>query len=296
MKLVPAFIMLLVSAILVSTASYAWFSMNTAVTATGMQVTAKAESGIVISNSTQSAWTASAATTTGAKNLLPTSTTAGQTWYHSASKSASAPHEGGIPYSYVIQGTGLYSLTTDTTFQDGVTYYTKSASDPVSFTSASVTTGDPVTASTYYVLANDTQDYYSDSVFYIKSSTTAELTKNLEISSVSISTTTLGSTELNKSIRVLVKVGDFTRIYRLTDESTATYTVAGGTSVTAYPVSDSLSDTITGVTVIPASTGTPITVHIFVYFEGESANCISNNVTASLDTLNVSVQFTAVDP
>ena len=41
-RMIPALCMLLVSAIMLSTASYAWFTMNEAVTATGMQVTAKA--------------------------------------------------------------------------------------------------------------------------------------------------------------------------------------------------------------------------------------------------------------
>ena len=43
-KLIPAFIMLLVSAVLMSTASFAWFAMNTTVEATGMEVEAKADS------------------------------------------------------------------------------------------------------------------------------------------------------------------------------------------------------------------------------------------------------------
>lgn len=42
-KLIPAFIMLLVSAVLMSTASFAWFAMNTEVNATGMQVTATSD-------------------------------------------------------------------------------------------------------------------------------------------------------------------------------------------------------------------------------------------------------------
>ena len=43
-KLIPAFVMLLVSAVLMSTASFAWFAMNTNVTATGMQVSANSDS------------------------------------------------------------------------------------------------------------------------------------------------------------------------------------------------------------------------------------------------------------
>ena len=43
-KLIPALAMLLVSAVMMSTASFAWFSMNTTVTADGMSITAKNDS------------------------------------------------------------------------------------------------------------------------------------------------------------------------------------------------------------------------------------------------------------
>jgi hypothetical protein len=42
-KLIPALALLIISAVVMSTASYAWFSMNTQVTATGMQVKAQVE-------------------------------------------------------------------------------------------------------------------------------------------------------------------------------------------------------------------------------------------------------------
>lgn len=48
LKLIPAIVMLLVSAILVSTTTFAWFSMNTQVTATGMQVTAKSQTTFLL--------------------------------------------------------------------------------------------------------------------------------------------------------------------------------------------------------------------------------------------------------
>ena len=47
-RLIPAIAMLMVSAVLMSTASFAWFSMNTQVTATGLQVTAKAPSASLL--------------------------------------------------------------------------------------------------------------------------------------------------------------------------------------------------------------------------------------------------------
>lgn len=47
-KLIPALCMLLVSAVLVGTSTYAWFSMNDQVTATGLSVTAKTDQHYLI--------------------------------------------------------------------------------------------------------------------------------------------------------------------------------------------------------------------------------------------------------
>ena len=50
-KLIPALAMLLLSAVLMSTASFAWFSMNTTVTVNGMSITAEVkETFLLISN------------------------------------------------------------------------------------------------------------------------------------------------------------------------------------------------------------------------------------------------------
>lgn len=54
-KLIPAFAMLLVSAIMMSTASFAWFTMNDQVQATGMQVQAKASGNLLISENPMTA-------------------------------------------------------------------------------------------------------------------------------------------------------------------------------------------------------------------------------------------------
>ncbi len=52
-RLIPAFAMLLVSAVLMSTASFAWFSMNEEVTATGISVTAQAPSSSLLISQSQ---------------------------------------------------------------------------------------------------------------------------------------------------------------------------------------------------------------------------------------------------
>lgn len=56
-RLIPAIAMLMVSAVLMSTASFAWFSMNREVTATGISVTAKApDASLLISQSKDSGY------------------------------------------------------------------------------------------------------------------------------------------------------------------------------------------------------------------------------------------------
>ena len=53
-KLIPAFAMLLVSAVMLTTASYAWFSINDSVTAEGMNVRTTAADNVLIAKSTLS--------------------------------------------------------------------------------------------------------------------------------------------------------------------------------------------------------------------------------------------------
>ena len=90
-KLIPAFAMLLIAAVMMSTATFAWFSTNATVTATGMTVTAKAASTFLVISSENNAGfkeatyqeiTDSAAAAVDAENVLvPISfTEATQTW------------------------------------------------------------------------------------------------------------------------------------------------------------------------------------------------------------------------
>lgn len=53
-KLIPAICLLLVSAVMLGTSTFAWFSMNTTVTATGMQVVAKSDNTYLLISSTNS--------------------------------------------------------------------------------------------------------------------------------------------------------------------------------------------------------------------------------------------------
>lgn len=92
-KLIPAFCLLLVSAVLMGTSTFAWFSMNKTVTATGMSVTAKADNPFLqISKDNTTFATTVAMDKTGTDLLLVTPLNMGTTlvnYYADASAAGS---------------------------------------------------------------------------------------------------------------------------------------------------------------------------------------------------------------
>ena len=301
--------MLLVSAILVSTATYAWFSMNTQVTATGMQVKAQAEGGIVISNEAKSTWTASAtASHASVTELIPTSTKSLSVWYHNSSDDAAS--------AKANQAAGTYSSISKTaknlTETDGVGIW-----QLFSKTTVTSSTFDSLKASLYKIVANvytkvedsetfdDTIDYYVTgetsniyllNKFYIKSSAAEDMTSTtLYINEVTVSGTG-SSAALDKSLRVAIKVGGTVYIFApITDGATA-YNVCGTASTdntgSVSAIAAGTKNTSTAVTTIPGNgTDAPVEAEIYMYFEGEDPECKSINIMSTLDTLQVTIRF-----
>ena len=89
-KLIPALALLLVSAVMLGTSSFAWFSMNTEVTATGMSVTAQAPTSLLISNT-------SATTGFGSSVTLENSNTSAPSTF--------------VPVAYDTVGAKFYALS-----------------------------------------------------------------------------------------------------------------------------------------------------------------------------------------
>lgn len=73
-KLIPAFCMLLISAVLMGTSTFAWFSMNTKVTVSSMTVKATASKNLLISSAVDGTYNASLALTTKNETMVPVST------------------------------------------------------------------------------------------------------------------------------------------------------------------------------------------------------------------------------
>jgi hypothetical protein len=271
-KLIPAAGMLAVSATMLATSTYAWFSMNTQVTATGMQVKAAAEGGIVISNSAKSSWTAQANAQVTTATLFPTShaKAASGSWYHNTSDNANDAKAGQLATSYETLST-VYSSTADG--GEGVAYVDVNSNN----------TYDTGTDSAYYLLNN----------FYIKSSgDTLSTPLLLNQVTVSSSNTLL---DIDAALRVLVVVDGTAFLYAPVSTGTAsptlTYKVAGSSSDTEAGAA-TVKNVATGVTSIPNTDEGAIPVKVYVYFEGEDANCKSTNISGiTTDSLTVSVQF-----
>lgn len=263
-KLIPALCMLLIAAALMGTSTFAWFSMNTQVTATGMQVKAQAEGGIVISNSAKSTWSAEATAQVTSATLYPTSHAANDTkWYHNKSDDADNAAAGQASTSYTT-----LNITHSST-NEGVGYVESNANS----------TFDAGVDAAYYLLNN----------FTIKSSGDA-LSSTLYINQVTVSSSAT-LLDIDKALRVAIVVGSTTYIYAPVEGATTTYRVAGSSEDTVAYTAISGKNLATSVTTIP-NTNEGIPVSIYVYFEGEDTNCKSTNISGiEADKLTVSVQF-----
>lgn len=109
-KIIPALALLLVSAVLLATSSFAWFSMNKEVTVTGMSVTTKVDSNLFVTASTAGT-TKSADSAFGSYadqivtgKLQPSSTVDGVNFFHTSNAKADGRKESG-DYAPVVSNT-----------------------------------------------------------------------------------------------------------------------------------------------------------------------------------------------
>ena len=285
--IVPALGMLLLSTAASVTGTVAWFSANATVTASGMQVKAKADKGILINEVETSAdahWDDTAlAGQASAIEIRPTSTADTGTWYTASSKSSSdAAGAGSGSASSNLSGTyktlASLSATTNTTAAVAGT----SARRDICYVDDDGTAG-----------YGNGEGYYVKYTYYIKSSSEAITCglasgdNNLNIKQVTAQALTSNSTALNKALRVAVVVNSKAYIFAPISTDTTTYYVAAGSDPTTV-----LSGAqATSLTSIPSKQDDGVAVYVYVYFEGEDANCKTDNVTATLDALDVSVQF-----
>lgn len=123
-KLIPAFCMLLISAVLMGTSTFAWFSMNTSVTATGMQVKAATSQNLVISNTENGTFGTTAAADTAAQASMFPATSADGVAFAKNKKPSKAYNDSAIDN---LSTTDLETVeATNTTYVFTDTFYIKS--------------------------------------------------------------------------------------------------------------------------------------------------------------------------
>jgi len=295
-KLIPALAMLLVSATAMSSATFAWFSMNTEVSAANMQVKAVAEQGILINEvatADDTNWDNAATTNqTTPINLRATSTANTATWYVAHSKLANSS-------ASATAGVSSTNLTADGYQTLGTAPLTTAVQ------SVAAATGTNALQEITYVDSNGTsgyqngEGYYVKYTYYIKSSGDAITTslsangQSFNIKQVNVEKTTAATgnaAEIDKSLRVAVVVNGKAYIYAPVSGATAQYYVNAASSATV-PLTGSQA---TSIGTIPSTTTDGVPVYIYLYFEGEDAGVKTSNVTGALSDLKVSVDFALV--
>lgn len=179
-KLIPAFCLLLVSAVLMGTSTFAWFSMNKTVTATGMSVTAKADNPFLqISKDNTDFATTVAMGKTGTDLLLVTPLNMGTALVNYYADSAAA-------------GTATTTTPTKATKASEVLWGTASSSDPTDAEVSNV----PVK-----ITAGDESKYYVSQELYLKVVANSADGKNLTAACALNGTT---ENSIAASVRVLI--------------------------------------------------------------------------------------------
>ncbi len=286
-QLVAAIAMVLVAAVALGSSTYAWFAMNSTVTATGMTVKAKADEGILINEVAAHAsesWDDSATGNNSTAILLRATSTANTgTWYSAHSKVSSSAAEAAASTASANLTTGGYTT---------LTLATDTSQAATGGTQAARTIGyvDTSANSAY----DNGEGYYVKYTYYIKSSSdqiTCGLAQNAQNLNVAVSAGgTTNSAALDAALRVAVVIGGKAYIFApVTGADTSYYVNAAANATTAYT-----SVQATGLGSIPATSADGTQADVYIYFEGEDAGLKTDNVTATLDDLAITVDFSLV--
>jgi hypothetical protein len=308
-KLLPAFGSLMISAAMLSTSTYAWFTMNKDVEVKGMQMKAQAEKGILINEMAgmdEGTWGKEAlAGQAAAIALRPASTANFTSWWHANSKitsnEAGANGAGGVDTANTVAlGSGTYYADISSISTSG----TSATADTNAARVINYSDGFGGTASAY----DEGEAYYIQYTYYIKSSTDNDLPVskgNLKatVTATKKNSDTSGTSDaLDKALRVGIKIDSNVTIFApLADTATLSYQVAGSTAgttyvdVIAYKGTTATAIDGTAAVTLPAVTKSGKAIDVYVWYEGEDANCKSDNLTTILDNYEIDITFSDAD-
>ena len=284
-KLVPALCMLLVSAVLMGTSTYAWFSMNRTVDASGMQISATTPTNLYIYNGLKAeggkSWAAapsvakivegkaitvaSITTAMNAPTLTPASSSNYSDWYYITDATKGNISAGGSAF-------------------DGET------KNPTAESVGKITYSDTnITAIGGYV--------ESGRLYLAMESKTGDATTGTVSCTATISATNSEKAKMLNTVRILVKITEGS-----TTEGSTSNTVlfSADGDKTTKPLTNqttvgSAVTTTANATAANLQTGfkmnTVYTVDIFVWFEGQDSACVNANAIET-SSYKVNLSFT----
>ena len=282
-QLLAAVAMVLVAAVALGSSTYAWFVASDTVTATGMRVQAMSEGGLAISYGGE-AWGTSATAhmeDTTAKKLYPASTKDMTKWSHAMAADTKLSTAKADTYKDITS-----DVIKDSSFVDNNSYVVMKE-----FKIRSTATGSDAATGLYVKNITVTQNDQSDP---LKTMSTAlrvgvvfeagQVDSNARFSGVygPVSVTSAGAT------------GGTVTNSATSRYNFVAYTGADPEEVTlrAYGSDGNQSLILNNQNKIPSSAEAPVTVKIFVWFEGEDANLYSDNF--NVESLNISVDFASL--
>ena len=258
-KLITAIAMLTLSFVMLVTSSFAWFSMNTNVTAKGMTVTAKADQVFLqISNnttfsSTESMMDASAPETSKEATLLPTNVV------------ESLDEVNGTIVAYKAASAAKSTVA-----------WVKNYSD-------SVENAGP---SGKYSAIGDAKDYYLLNTFYLRLNPAAgQVTATNKLTST-VALVGAPTDALSKTVSVLVVCGEGEgALAQLWKQEDGQWVNKADNALTAGNFANTQQ---AGENALNASG--PVAVKVYIFFDGDNANCTTANAV-SLTNYSVEVYF-----
>lgn len=259
-KIIPAFAMLMVAAIMMSTASFAWFTMSASVTAEGMQVKAQAAGGLVMSAAKAGATPQVPGVNDYAATIDLSDTT---TWYTNGAKN-------------------IYPASTN-----GANWYTAEAASADSYEK----NGNYTDLGATDIQKN--KDYYLATRLYFKAVVEGE-DHTLTVTDVKV--TGSAGANLDKALRVAMVIDGNWYYFAPNYAKGGTYTFSHATATA--PATYASGDVTVGSTELGVqlcndlTSATAKTVDVYIYYEGEDENCKSA-FAVDIQALTVSLSFTA---
>ena len=260
--------MLLVALVALGSATFAWFTANPNVEATGLQMTTKAAAGLV------------AITKSEADAMNTTYDKADEKyWDHDVVLRAEGTKDDKGNWTFAtndedfnlqpVSGIGAAKFTTTAGADD---YYAKGASEAV--TNAATTA------------------YYTD-VIYFKS-TDGSAISDINLTSVDITAGDTAKDIVNAvRVEVLKSTGELVGTYGIDTAGNVYYVSTSELSSSAYTYEKAAGDNNTDVSIGGIAKDGTTSVTVNVYLDGEDTTCFSRNVDAKQLISNVKLNFVA---